>query len=345
MNMNLLEKLCRACGVSGDEDEIREIILAEIKPYADDIKVDALGNILVFKKGSERAKSRLLISAHMDEVGFIVTNIEDNGNLKIAAVGGIDKKAACGKAVLVGKNKLPGVIGAVPIHVLKADERAKNPPIDSLYIDIGADTKDEAEKHISIGDCVYFDSIFEADENRIIGKAIDDRAGCMALVEMIKSELPYDMYFSFVVQEEIGLRGAKGAAFTLGPDVAIVVEATTASDIPDVSGADKVCRVGEGAVVSFMDGATMYDRMLYKLITDNARKADIPVQTKTKIAGGNDAGAIHQARGGVRTAAISVPCRYLHSSTSLICRDDLQAVCDTLTLAAELAAGNDFTLG
>lgn len=342
MNIELLERLCTACGVSGDEDDIRDIILEEIKPYADELKVDSLGNILAFKKGKQRAKSKLLISAHMDEVGFIVTNIESNGTLKFAEVGGIDKKAACGKAVLIGKNKLPGVIGAVPVHVLKADERAKNPSIDSLYIDIGADTKEQAEKCVSLGDCVYFDSVFEADE-RIIGKAIDDRAGCMALIELLQSELEYDTYFSFVVQEEIGLRGAKGAAFTLNPDTAIVVEATTASDIPDVSGADKVCSVGSGAVVSFMDGATMYDRTLYRLIIDNAKQAEIPVQTKTKIAGGNDAGAIHQSRGGVRTAAISVPCRYLHSSTSLISRDDLQAVCDTLRLAAELAAGNDFT--
>lgn len=341
MDIQLLERLCKACGVSGDEDEIREIILAEIKPYADEIKVDSLGNILAFKKGKQRAKSRLLLSAHMDEVGFIVTNIESNGTLKFSAVGGIDKKAACGKAVLIGKNKLAGVIGTVPVHVLKADERAKNPSIDSLYIDIGADSKEQAEKYVSLGDCVYFDSVFEADE-RIIGKAIDDRAGCMALIEMLKSDLEYDTYFSFVVQEEIGLRGAKAAAFTLNPDIAIVVESTTASDIPDVSGADKVCCVGKGAVVSFMDGATMYDREFYRLIMDKAKKADIPVQTKTKIAGGNDAGAIHQSRGGVRTAAISVPCRYLHSSTSLISRADLQAVCDTIKLAAELAA-NDFT--
>ena len=168
MNIELLERLCTACGVSGDEDDIRDIILEEIKPYADELKVDSLGNILAFKKGKQRAKSKLLISAHMDEVGFIVTNIESNGTLKFAEVGGIDKKAACGKAVLIGKNKLPGVIGAVPVHVLKADERAKNPSIDSLYIDIGADTKEQAEKCVSLGDCVYFDSVFEADE-RIIG--------------------------------------------------------------------------------------------------------------------------------------------------------------------------------
>lgn len=343
MDIQLLEGLCRACGTSGDEDEIREIILSEIKPHADEVTVDPLGNIIVFKKGRSRAKNKTLISAHMDEVGFIVTNINSDGSLKIASVGGIDKKAACGKAVFVGKNKMNGVIGALPVHVLKADERAKNPPIESLYIDIGADTRERAEKYVSLGDCVYFDSVFEADDERIIGKALDDRAGCMALIEMIKSELEYDTYFSFVVQEEIGLRGAKGAAFTVNPDVAIVVEATTASDIPEVSGAEKVCCVGLGAVVSFMDGATMYDRTFYKLITDNARNAGVSVQTKTKIAGGNDAGAIHQSRGGVRTAAISVPCRYLHSSASLISRDDLQAVCDTLKIAVKLAAENDFT--
>lgn len=343
MDIQLLEKLCRACGVSGDEDEIREIILSEIKPYADEITVDALGNIIVFKKGKNRANNKTLISAHMDEVGFIVTNINSDGTLKIATVGGIDKKAACGKAVLVGKNKINGVIGAVPIHLLKGDERSKNPSVDALSVDIGADTKEQAEEYVSLGDSVYFSSVFEADGERIIGKAIDDRAGCMALIEMIKSDLEYDTYFSFVVQEEIGLRGAKGAAFTVNTDVAVVVEATTASDIPNVSGADKVCCVGKGAVVSFMDGATMYDREFYKLITDNAKKAGISVQTKTKIAGGNDAGAIHQSRGGVRTAAISVPCRYLHSSTSLISRDDLQSVCDTLKIAAKSAAENDFT--
>lgn len=343
MDIQLLEGLCRACGTSGDEDEIRDIILSEIKPHADEVTVDPLGNIIVFKKGRSRAKNKTLISAHMDEVGFIITNINSDGSLKIASVGGVDKKAACGKAVFIGKDKLPGVIGAVPVHVLKADERAKNPPIESLYIDIGADTREQAEKYVSLGDCVYFDSVFEADDERIIGKALDDRAGCMALIEMIKSELEYDTYFSFVVQEEIGLRGAKGAAFTVNPDVAIVVEATTASDIPEVSGAEKVCCVGLGAVVSFMDGATMYDRTFYKLITDNARNAGVSVQTKTKIAGGNDAGAIHQSRGGVRTAAISVPCRYLHSSASLISRDDLQAVCDTLKIAVKLAAENDFT--
>lgn len=343
MSIELLERLCRACGVSGDEDEIREIILDEIKPHADELTVDALGNILVFKKGHERAKTKLLVSAHMDEVGFIVTNIDSDGLLKIAPVGGIDKKAACGKAVLVGRKKLHGVIGAIPVHVLKGDERTKNPPIDTLRADIGADTREEAERYVSLGDAVYFDSTFEADDERVIGKAIDDRAGCMALIEMIKSELAYDMYFSFAVQEEIGLRGARAAAFTVEPQAAIVVESTTASDIPGVSGADKVCSVGAGAVVSYMDGATMYDRGLYRMITDAAEKAGVPVQTKTKIAGGNDAGAIHQSRGGVRTAAISVPCRYLHSSTSLISKSDLKAVCDTLKIAAELAAGNDLT--
>ncbi len=343
MSIELLERLCRACGISGNEDEVREIILDEIKPYADKLTVDALGNILVFKRGRKRAKTRLLISAHMDEVGFIVTNIGSDGLLKIAPVGGIDKKAACGKAVLVGSKKLYGVIGAVPVHVLKGDERTKNPPVEALRADIGADTREEAEKYVSLGDAVCFDSVFDADGERIIGKAIDDRAGCMALIEMIKSELEYDTCFSFAVQEEVGLRGARAAAFAVEPQAAIVVESTTASDIPDVSGADKVCSIGSGAVVSYMDGATVYDRSLYHMITEAAKKAGIPVQTKTKIAGGNDAGAIHQSRGGVRTAAISVPCRYLHSSASLISKNDLKAVCDTLKTAAELAAGNDLT--
>lgn len=247
----LLEKLCTADGISGYEDAVRSIILKEVKPHADAIKIDNIGNLIVFKKGRKTSEKKLLISAHMDEVGFIVTDITKDGFIKFAAVGGIDRKAAFAKQVRIGKNKIAGTVDSKPIHLLKADERKKNPPIDSLYIDIGAKDKKNAEKYVKLGDMICFDSPYENKDGRIIGKALDDRFGCLVLIEMLRSELPYDMYFSFVVQEEVGLRGAKVAAYAVNPDSAIVVESTTASDIPFTHGekefalwaAERLCRL------------------------------------------------------------------------------------------------------
>lgn len=335
LDYELLEKLCRAGGISGSEDDVRNIIIEEITPYADDIKTDNQGNLIVFKKGRKTPEKRMLVSAHMDEVGFIVTYINSDGTLKFTSVGGINDSAAFAKNVLIGKNKLRGVVNAKPVHLLKPDERKKNPPIDTLSIDIGADSKEEAEKYVSLGDSVVFDSLYENKDGRIISKAIDDRFGCLVLIEIIRSELEYDMYFSFVVQEEIGLRGAKTAAFSVEPDCAVVVEATTASDVPYAENEKKVCCVGDGAVISFMDRATIYDKEYYRLGMELAKKLGVKAQTKTMIAGGNDAGAIHCSRGGVRTMAVSVPCRYIHSSSSLASVEDMEAVYAIVKASAE----------
>ena len=180
-----------------------------------------------------------------------------------------------------------------------------------------------------------FDARYEYHDGRVISKAIDDRFGCLVLIQLLQSELPYDLYFSFVVQEEIGLRGARTAAYTLAPDSAIVVEATTAADIPFAEEEKQVCQVGKGAVVSFMDRSTLYDREYYQLAMKLAKEQKIPVQTKTMIAGGNDAGAIHCSRGGVRTLAVSVPCRYIHSSAGLASVSDMEAVLALVKAAAE----------
>ena len=241
LDYGLLERLCKADAPSGFEEEVRGIVLSEIKNYADEITVDNMGNVLVFKKGMKTPKKKLLLSAHMDEVGFIVTDIKSDGTLKFAEVGGINDTAVFAKQVKVGKNKISGVINAKPTHLLSADERKKVPSKDTLCIDIGAKDKEDAEKYVSLGDMVTFDSPYENKNGRIISKAIDDRFGCLVLMEMIKSELPYDMYFSFVVQEEIGLRGAKAAAYTINPDYAIVIEATTAADVPFAEAEKRVC--------------------------------------------------------------------------------------------------------
>ena len=205
-DLALLERLCCARGISGCEEEIREIILEEIRPYADCVEVTPLGNLLAFKKGANRAKTKLMLNAHMDEVGMTVTYIEDNGLLRFATVGGIDRRVLCGKPVTVGKG-IPGVIGAKPIHLLTSEEREKSVPVKDLYLDIGALSRQEAEEAVSPGDPVTFDSLFDTAHGMIKSRALDDRAGCAILIDLLKKPLPYDMLFAFVVQEETGLNG------------------------------------------------------------------------------------------------------------------------------------------
>ena len=334
MNNSLLKELCLVNGISGDENTVRDVILAEIKNYANDIKIDPLGNIIVFKKGKEAPKKKLLISAHMDEVGFIVTEITSDGLIKFDEVGGIDRRVVLGDRVVIGKNNLNGVIMVKPIHLSKGDEQSAIPSYSDMYIDIGANSKEEAEKYVNYGDSISFVSFYQNNGETIMSKAIDDRAGCCMMIEMIKSGLPYDMYFSFVVQEEVGLRGATTASFTVNPDFAIVLESTTACDIPCVEDTKQVCKVGSGAVVSFMDRRTIYDKSLVKLAFEIANKNNLKAQYKKAVAGGNDAGAIQKACNGVRTLALSIPCRYLHSPIGLISVKDYE---DTYNLALELA--------
>jgi len=320
-----LEKLCTLDGISGDESAVREYIISRIKDKAE-ITVDNLGNIIAFCKGKNARAKKVLVSAHMDEVGLIVTYINSDGTLNFDCVGGVDPKVVYGKRVTVGKNKTLGVIASTAIHNVPKSDRAKTVPFDKLVIDIGCESREEAEKLVCQGDSVNFTSDFvRFGDDFIKCKAIDDRAGCAIMIKLIEDGLDYDTYFTFVVQEEIGLRGATVASYSVEPDIAFVLESTTASDIPEVTDDKKVCRLGHGAVVSYMDRHTIYDKDLYQLAFETAKQNDIAVQTKSVIAGGNDAGAIHLSKGGVRTAAISLPCRYLHSPSCVINQADMQS--------------------
>jgi len=319
----LLKELCLADGVSGDESAVRELIISRIKDVCE-YRVDNLGSIICFKKGRKTPAKKLMVCAHMDEVGFIITYIRPDGTLSFGNVGGIDPSVVIGRQVRVGKDRISGVVGSTAVHNLSKEQREKAPKTDSLYIDIGAADRAEAEKYVSPGDCAYFDSEFTDMGSCIKSKAIDDRAGCAMMTELLHEELEYDTYFVFNVQEEIGLRGATASAYSVAPDYAIVLETTTAADIDGASGAKRVCEVGKGPVVSFMDRHTMYDKELYRLAFDIAGELGIPCQTKTMIAGGNDAGAIHISGRGVRTMAVSLPCRYLHSPSSVIAGADLE---------------------
>lgn len=341
-DFKLLEKLCTVEGISGDEGSVREIIINEIKPFADEIKTDNLGNIIVFKKGKNRAKAKLMLSAHMDEVGFMVTDITSDGYLKFDEVGGLDRRVVLGKTVTVGKNKVNGVIGVKPIHLSKSDERTAVPKYGEMYIDIGATSKDDALGVVSYGDSVNFNSIYENNGYTIKSKAIDDRFGCLALIELIKSELEYDMYFVFAVQEEVGLRGAKVAAYSVDPDFAIVVETTTAADIAGVEETRQVCNLGDGAVISVMDRRTIYDKRMSEMAFECAKETGAKAQYKRAVAGGNDSGVIHQSRGGVKTLAISLPCRYLHSSVTVANVSDCDDIIKIVSALANKIAGGEY---
>ena len=326
-------------GVSGRESAVRDYLIAQIRGYADSWETDPLGNLIVFKKGAAPAKNKVLLDAHMDEVGLIITSIDGDGFLRFAPVGGIDPRVLFGRTVCVGAQGTVGAIGVKPVHLLKEDEEGIVPPMEQLYIDIGASGREEAAALVRPGDVAWFRSEVTAfGDGMLMGKALDDRVGCAILLQMIRSELPYDCRFSFSVQEEIGLRGAQAAAFSVAPDYAIVVETTTAADISGVQDEKRVCVCGDGAVVSFMDRSTLYDRALFDRAFEVAKAQGIPCQTKSMVAGGNNAGAIHKSRGGVRTLAISVPCRYLHSPSCVMKQSDIDAVARlTAAMAADLA--------
>lgn len=336
----LLRELCEAHGISGREDAVREIILREIKPLADSVELTPLGNLIAFKKGEKRPKTSLMLDAHMDEVGLMVTDFTDGGLLKFTTVGGIDRRVLPGKAVWI-EGELPGVIGVKPIHLLEGDEKEKSVPLKDLYIDIGAGSREEAGKRVKPGDAVVFDSVFDLSHGMIKSKALDDRAGCALLIELMKDGLPYDTTFVFSVQEEVGLNGAKTAAFAVAPQAGIAVECTTAADVAGVERGRDVCRVGDGPVVSFMDRRTIYDREYYNLAFEAAESAGINCQPKRAVAGGNDAGAIHSSRSGVRMAAVSLPCRYLHSPVGIISQEDYAESKKLLAVLAERIAETD----
>lgn len=329
-----LEELCNLCASSGDEFAVRSYLISVLE-RTDHVawEIDALGNLLVQKRGQNRAPHKLMISAHMDEVGMIVTYVNSDGTLCVAPVGGVDASVVIGRQVLVGGKHIPGVIGAKPVHLLSKDEKDALPKFGNLVLDIGASTAEEARKNAPEGTYVYFTPDFRnVGGNRICSKAIDDRAGCAMLLYLLEQNVPYDFTAAFLVQEEIGLRGAKAAAYTVAPEFALVLEATTAADIVGAEGDAKVCRLGGGPVVSFMDRSTIYDRELYRMAFAICNKNGISCQTKSRIAGGNDSGAIHVSRGGVRTLAISLPCRYLHSPSCLADLGDLDACIKLLSL-------------
>ncbi len=323
--MEQLKTLCELQGVSGREDAVRDYIIDKIKDKAE-VSVDALGNIIAFVKGKKRAVKKVMADAHMDEVGFIVHYITADGMLKFTPVGGIMTGVLLARRVRF-QNGTVGVISSKPIHLLDSDQKGKMPDAESLYIDIGAASYDEALAVVSLGDCAVFDEKYEQLGDLVVSKALDDRAGCWALIDIINNDPEYDFYAVFSVMEEIG-HGARTATFTVDPDYAVVLESTTAADISGVPEDKKVCKVGNGAVVSFMDKGTMYDKGLFDETMKLGQEKNIPCQVKSYVSGGNNAAGIHQTGDGVKTIALSVPCRYIHSASCVASVSDVKSVRD-----------------
>ncbi|MCX7884689.1 MAG: M42 family metallopeptidase [Caloramator sp.] len=323
----MLKEYATAFGVSGCEGEIRSIIKNGVEGIGD-ISIDKIGNLIVHKKGNGK---KVMLAAHMDEVGFIVTDILNDGRIKFAPVGGIDTRILPSKRVIFGRSNLKGVIGAKPIHLQPLDERKKPFSLKDLFIDIGAQSLEEASKFIRIGDYAVFESEYIELDEVIKCKALDDRVGCALIYEALKDNYKFDLYAAFTVQEEVGLRGAEVAAKYVMPEIAIILEGTTCADIAKEE-RDFVTTLGGGPAISIMDRTSTANINLMKRIVEIAKNNNIPFQYRKGNVGGNDAGIIHKTGTGCITATISVPTRYIHSPVSMINKKDFENTLKLLKL-------------
>jgi tetrahedral aminopeptidase len=318
--LKLLERLCNIIAVSGDEGEVRKVVLESVKPYADEVKVDALGNVLVTRTGRGRRRARVMLDAHMDEVGFMIVDEEGEGLYRFETVGGIDVRHLVGKQVYVGRERTPAVIGAKPIHLMNGDEYTKKVPLDALRIDLGLSGK------AKVGDRAGFATRFRRVGPSIMAKSIDDRIGVATLIELLRQAPPnIDLCAAFSVQEEIGLRGAKVAAQYFNPDLAIAIDSTPANDLPLHDGSENTSyntKLGRGPAIYVADGSTLHDPRLVRFLRETAEAEKIPYQIRQPGGGGTDSGAIQRALAGIPTVSVSVPHRYTHSPVSIARLDD-----------------------
>ncbi len=325
-----LSELCEIDGVSGDEGRVRAYIERAVAGYADEVRTDRLGNLAVLKKSRSGSAPRML-AAHMDEIGFIVSSVTEEGYLRVAAVGGFDTRVTLGKRVRVDAESgvIYGVTGVCPVHLSSDDQKKKAPKIEALAIDIGAKSREEALKLVRVGDFVAFatEPAFYGD-GRFKAKAIDDRVGCAVMIELLKQrvEPARDTWFLFTTREEIGGAGAKVSSFALAPAEAMVLEGTTAADVAGVSGDKRVCVQGKGVVVSYMDRSAVYAPDTFRRLCKLAEENGIPYQTKMMVAGGTDAGSIHVSRDGIPCSGLAAPVRYIHSPVSSVRLSDCEAM-------------------
>lgn len=318
----LLDKLTSLDGPVGFEGQVRSFIKNQIKSYVDEIFIDRMGNIIAHKKGNGR---KVVLDAHMDEVGFIIIGYNDDGTLKFEPLGGINSKIIPSKTVLIGPNKIQGVIGGKPIHLQSKEEKEKGLTYTDCCIDIGAKSKEESKKIIELGEYVVFDTEYsEFGKGLVKGKAFDDRIGCLVLIQALRESYDIDLYGVFSVQEEVGDRGALVAALNVKADLGIAIEGTICADMPSIPKHLRATEIGKGPAISIMDLSSVFDEDIAEDIIDVAKENNIPYQRRKAIAGGNDAGAIHSKGEGAKVATISVPCRYIHSAVSVASVEDVR---------------------
>lgn len=324
--LDMLQQLTAIVAPSGSEKTIADAIHAEIQPYVNDLKTDSMGNLIAHIQGEGK---KILFAAHMDEIGLIVTFIDDNGFLRVSNLGGVSPHTALFQRVIF-QNGVTGVVGC------DGKTEAKSLKLSDLYIDIGAGDKKTAEQMISIGDAAGFAGAFAHTGSCITSRCLDDRAGCAVLIEAIrqiaKQQKPpkNDLYFAFTVQEELGLRGAKTAAFGVLPDYGIAVDVTRTGDIPNCP--EMAVALGKGPAIKVKDSYLIAHPAVKQAMMQAAEQAGIPYQLEVLERGGTDAGAIHLTASGIPSGCISIPCRYIHSPAEMISAEDL-ANCVKLTVA------------
>ena len=333
LNIELLRKICNTPGVSGFEEAIRSLIISEISNDVDELKVDPLGNIIAIKKGNSRQK--LLLTAHMDENGFMVQHIDDEGFIRFIPLGGFDPKTLSAQRVIIhGKKDIIGVMGSKPIHIMSQDERNKATQLKDFFIDTGL-SKEEVLEQISIGDPITRDRDLIQMGKCINAKSLDNRISVYILIELIRKvkSSDLDLYFAFTVQEELGLRGAKTAAFSIGADYAINVDTTIAFDVPGAQAHENITKLGHGVAIKIFDSSVMPDSRMIKFLKDCAK--DIKWQAEILTGGGTDTASVQLAGHGAISGAISIPTRNIHQVIEMVHEEDCIAAINILEKAID----------
>lgn len=333
MRIELLNKICQAPGAPGYEKKIRELIIQEVTPYVDSIELDNMGNVYAIKKG--KAKKRVMVGAHMDEIGFIVTHIDEKGFIRFHTLGGFDPKTLTAQRVIIhGKKDVIGVMAAKPIHVMTPDERNKVAKTTDFFIDTGL-SKEEVEALVKIGDPITRERSFIEMGNCVNSKSLDNRLAVFILIEALRDlkdkEVPYDVYGVFTVQEEVGIRGANVSAMRINPDFGFGLDTTIAYDLPGAPAHEKITSLGEGAAIKIMDASTICDYRMVDYMKKTADKHGIKWQPEILTAGGTDtAGIQRMTEGGSIAGAISIPTRHLHQVIEMANKDDIQVSIELL---------------
>lgn len=345
--MELLKKLCEAHGVPGREEAVRALVVLELKGLCDEIRTDALGNVIALKKGNGRGP-KVMIAAHMDEIGFLVSHVDEkNGFVRIDPVGGFDPRVLMAQRVLVHTESgdLMGIIGSKPPHILTEEERKKPLELKDLFIDLGLPAE-EVKKRVNIGDFVTLHQDFIEVGNLVSCKALDDRVGVYVMIEAVKKVKKHvcDIYAVATTQEEVGVRGARVSSFNVAPDIGVALDVTVASDVPGVGEHEHVTKLGAGVAIKIKDSLSISNPKLVRTMREIAEQKKITYQLEILPRGGTDAGAIQMTREGVAAITLSIPTRYLHSVVEAAHKDDIQAAVDLLAAFLEIAHDVDYSL-